>query len=133
MASLQLDASGDLMLDASGNVAVAPTALGLAQDAASAIKLFLGEYIFDTTLGVPWLEQVLALSPPLALLKQLLVDAALSVNETAPAPAIASAQVFISEFSTSTRTVTGQVQIVQAASGVVEAADFSVVIPQGGG
>lgn len=130
MTTLLLDAFWDLALDADGNIAVADEALGLAQDAASAIKLFLGESYLDTTIGVPWLQQVLGPPPgtpppPLALLKQLLVDAALTV------PGIASAQVFISAFSN--RVVEGQVQVVQQQTGSTAAANFSVTNPQGAG
>jgi len=127
-ATLALDpAAWDLVLDTSGNLAVLSDPDSLAQDAASAIKLFLGEYYWDTTTGVPWLQQILSppppsAPPPLALLKELLIDAALTV------PGVASAQVFIASFSN--RSVTGQVQVVSAA-GQVAAANFTTINPQG--
>lgn len=115
--------SWDLSIDANSNIAIADPDYSLAQDAASAIKTFLGEMFYDTTVGVPWLTQILGQGSSLALLKQQLVDAALTV------PGIASAQVFISSFQN--RVVTGQVQVVSAATGQTSAANFSTVNPIG--
>lgn len=112
----------DLTLDASGNIAVASEPYSLAQDAASAIKTFLAEVYFDTTIGVPYLQQILGQRPPLALLKQQLVNAALTV------PDVAAATVFITAFVD--RAISGQVQVVSSA-GQVSAANFTVIDPQG--
>lgn len=116
-------ADWDLSVDANSNIAVADPNYSLAQDAASAIKTFLGELYYDTTVGVPWLTQILGQGSSLALLKQQLVDAALTV------PGVASAQVFISSFAN--RVVTGQVQVVSAGTGQTSAANFSTVNPIG--
>ena len=126
-ASLLLDATWDLTLDSSGNIAVMLSPNSLAQDAASAIQTYLGEYYLNTTVGVSWLQQVLGVNPPptLSLLKQILVVAALSANDQ-----IASAQVFLTSFSN--RSVGGQIQVISTA-GQLSAADFSVVNPQGTG
>ncbi len=115
----------DLSIDASGNIAVQTGAAALAQDAASAIKTFLGECWWDTTIGVPWSTQILGKRPSLALLKQQLVDAALTV------PNVASAVVYISGFSN--RSVAGQVQVVDGTTGSIAASNFSVINPQGVG
>lgn len=120
-------ATWDLQTDANGNIALLLEPDSLAQEAACAIKLFLGEYYWDTTIGVPWLQQILsppppASPPPLALLKQLLQDAALTVT------GVASALVFISSFAN--RAVSGQVQVVSQ-TGQVSAANFSAINPQG--
>ena len=125
--SLALDDTWDLTVDADGNIAVLDEPDSLAQDAASAIQTYLGECYFDTTIGVPWLEQILGVNPPpsLPLLKQILVDAVLNANSD-----IASAQVFITSFSN--RAISGQVQVVSTA-GQIAAANFSVVNPQGAG
>lgn len=116
-ATLALSAAWDLEIDASGNIAVLAEPDSLAQDAASAIKTFLGEYFWDVTIGVPWLQQILGQAPTLALLKQQLVDAALTV------PDVVSAQVFISSFNN--RAVFGQVQVV-GPGGQTSAANFAV-------
>lgn len=127
--TLQLDATWDLVLDSNGNMALLTEAQGaLAQDAASAIQTWLGEFFWDVTQGVPWLQQLLAVTPPpLALLRQWCVDAALSV------PDVASAQVFFT--AVSQRGVSGQVQVVSATGTPPgpQAAAFAVASPQGGG
>lgn len=116
----------DLVVDASGNIAVASEPYALAQDAASAIKLFLGEYYWDTTLGIPYLTQIFGASPPpLALIKEQLTNAALSV------PDVASAQVFLNQLTN--RALSGQVQVVSSSTGQISAANFTVTNPQGVG
>ena len=124
--SLLLSDLWDLEIDVNGNIALASSDLSLAQDAACAIQTYQGECYFDTTLGVPYLQQVFGFPIPLALLKQLLVDAALSANS-----GIASAQVFIT--SLTNRAISGQVQVVSAATGEISVATFNVVNPQGVG
>lgn len=96
----------DLLVDASGNIAMASDPYSLAQDAASAIKLFSGELWYDTTQGVEYWQQILGLMPPLALLKTDFVAAALTV------PEVTSAQCFISAFTD--RGINGQVQVQNA-------------------
>jgi hypothetical protein len=118
--------SWDLLLDANGNIAVASAPYALAQDAASAIKTFLGECYWDTTIGVPYLQQILGQRPPLALLKQQLIEAAESVL-----PADAAVSVFVTQLDG--RVVAGQVQVTEPATGTTMAATFSVVLPQGTG
>lgn len=115
--------SWDLVLDASGNIAVAAEPYALAQDAASAIRTFLGECFWDTSIGVPYLTQILGRNPPLALLKQRFVEAALTV------PGVASARCFISALND--RTLAGQIQVTSASTGQVAAANFAVMNPQG--
>jgi hypothetical protein len=126
-ASLLLDVdTWDLTLDSAGNVAIEQEPDVLAQDAACAIQLWLTEYYWDTTQGVPWAQRILGVNPPplLSVLKQILITAALSANSD-----IASAQVFLSSFSD--RNITGQVQVTSI-TGETSAASFSVVSPQGG-
>jgi len=122
--TLLLDAvSWDILLDSNSNIAVAEEPYALAQDAASAIKTFLGEVYWDTTIGVPYLTQILGKNPPLPLLKQQLVIAALTV------PGVISAQVFIN--SLSDRLISGQVQVTNTETGEVSVAPFAATNPQG--
>lgn len=131
LATMALDAATwDLVVDSSGNPLILTGAAGLAQDAASAIRTFLGEYFWDTTVGVPYLTQILGPPPPstpvsLALLKQQLIVAALTV------PGVASAQVYISALNN--RSVSGQVQVSAVTTGETAAANFTVMSPQGSG
>lgn len=126
LATIALDAATwDFVLGPDGNPLVLTGAAALAQDAASAIRTFLGEYYFDTTVGVPYLTQIFGQNPSLALLKQQLVDAALTV------PGVAAAQVFISSFAN--RSISGQVQVVASGTAQTAAANFTVSSPQGTG
>lgn len=115
----------DLVLDINGNIAAASEPYSLAQDAASAIKTFLGEVFFDTSLGVPYLTDILAKRPSLQLMKSEFVAAAMTV------PGVASAKCFLSDVSA--RQVVGQVQVISQASGQRSAASFTVINPQGTG
>ena len=72
-------AIGDLCLDSNGNIAVATGEYAIAQDVSSAIKTVLGEVFYNTTLGVPYFQQILGKRPPLSLVKAQLVAAALTV------------------------------------------------------
>ena len=123
--TLLLDRSSwDLVLDAAGNIAVASEPYSLAQDAASAIKTFLGECYFDTSLGVPYLSVVFKGVPPsISTMKQLFVDAALTV------PGVASAKCFLTRGSD--RGVSGQIQVTPSSGAPVQAANFTVINPQG--
>lgn len=125
--TLLLDRSRwDLVLDAAGNIAVASSPYALAQDAASAIKTFQGEVYWDTTIGVPYLSEVLGQRPSVPLLKSLLASAAITV------PGVAVATVFFS--SVTDRVVSGQVQVMPSAPGEQgSAASFSFFNPQGEG
>jgi hypothetical protein len=117
MNTLLLDVSAwDLTTDISGNMAMASDPYSLAQDAASAIKLFQGELWFDVTQGVPYWALILGLSPPVALMKSKFKAAALTV------PGVASAVCYLS--SIVDRVVGGQVQVTSA-TGQTSAASFS--------
>lgn len=116
MKSLLLDqTTWDLAIDTAGNIAVASDPYAMAQDAANACRLFAGELYYQTSLGIPYFEQILGQSPPISLVKEYLVRAALRV------PGVVSAQVFISEWTD--RVLSGQVQIVDG-NGNTSAAGF---------
>ena len=108
--------SWDLTVDIHGNIAMASNPYALAQDAASAIKLFAGEAWYDTTQGIPYWAQVLGLNPPLQLLKTYIVGAALTV------PEVTGAQAFITGFTN--RNIVGQVQITDKTGTVIAAAEI---------
>ena len=91
----------DLCLDANNNIAVASDPYSVAQDVASACRTFLGEVYYNTTLGVPYFQQILGKFPPLALLKAQLCAQAARV------PGCTNPQCFIA--SVANRTVTGQI------------------------
>lgn len=93
----------DLCLDAAGNLAIAQPPYALAQDVASAIRLFAGELWYDTAPGVPYFEQVLGHTPSLEEFRALMTRAALTV------PGVVTAECILSGFDRETRKVTGQV------------------------
>jgi len=80
MNTLLLDPkSWDLTLDASRNIAVTAPVYSLAQDAGSAIRLFLGECWYDTTRGLPYWADTLGHWPPLSLIRAHIERASLTV------------------------------------------------------
>jgi hypothetical protein len=105
----------DLIIDAKGNIAVANEPYALAQDAASAIRTFIGECYYDVSLGVPYFEQILGKAPPLQLMREQFRLAALTV------PGVVEAVCYIT--SVADRTLTGQVQV-RDVNGVTTAAEF---------
>lgn len=109
-------ATWDLVADASGNIAMATAPYAVVQDVASACRVFLGEVYYDTTIGVPYLgqiingepgsaneQQILGRTPALNILQSALAAAALTVPWVKAAAAVISA--FVG------RQVQGQVQI----------------------
>lgn len=102
LATLLLDqGSWDLVIDAAGNMAVAKPPYATAQDVSSAIRTFLGECWYDSSLGVQY-RNILGKNPPLSFLRSQMEDAALSV------PGVTDALCTIQ--AVSGRSVTGQVQ-----------------------
>ena len=99
----------DLLLDISGNIAVASEPYSQAQDAASACRVFSdsradtsGECWYNTTLGVGY-KKMLGKAPNVPLIKAKMVSQALLV------PGVNSAKVFVT--GVVDRRVTGQVQV----------------------
>ncbi len=108
MKTLILDtALWDLVTDNNGNIALASEPYAIAQDVASAVKTFLGEQWYDTTVGVPYFTKMLGRFPPIALIKSKLEAAALTV------PGVVSARVTIKSFTD--RVISGQVQFIDTA------------------
>lgn len=94
----------DLCMNALGDIAMASVPYAIVQDVASAARLFLGElYYGPVTKGVPYFTDALGRAAPTTLLKQRLVDAALSV------PGVLSAKCFLT--SVSDRAIGGQIQV----------------------
>lgn len=114
--TLLLDQSAwDLVLDSAGNIALASPPYALAQDVASAVRLFLGELWYDTTKGIPYFEDVLGKLPPASLLTGYIEKAALTV------PGVVTAQCIISAFDA--REVSGQILFIDE-TGAENAVNF---------
>ena len=93
----------DCVIDAAGNWAVADNPYAPAQDVASAVKLFKGELFYDKAPGVPYWRDILGFRPPLALVREHIQTAALTV------PDVVGAVCTITAFND--RTLTGYVEI----------------------
>jgi hypothetical protein len=105
----------DLVIDSAGNIAMAEPEYALAQDVASAIKLFLGELWFDTAKGIPYWENVLGQLPPVSLIIGYMENAAKTV------PGVVSAKCTITSFGE--RNLTGQVLFIDE-TGITNAVNF---------
>jgi hypothetical protein len=93
----------DVAVDASGNWAVATEPYSQVQDAASAVRVFLSEAYYDTTLGVPYFTDVLGRYQPTQILRARAQLAALTVPGVTDATALLVTK--------GDRTLTGQIQI----------------------
>ena len=92
----------DLTLDTSGNIATTTDPYAMAQDVATACRLFDLELWYDTTKGIPYFDEILGERPPAALVRARLVKAAMSV------PGVVSARAYIDKIEN--RILTGRVQ-----------------------
>lgn len=104
----------DICLDANGNWAIADAPYSLAQDVASAARTFLGDPWYDKSLGVDYFGRVLGNAPPLSLVQELLVQAALGAVPKTADVYVKSAVCVIQSFDPMTREVTGQIQFVDS-------------------
>lgn len=79
----------DLSLDSDGNIASATDVYQQAQDIASACRTFIRDLYYNIEEGIPYSEEILGGSEyPLALYKQNLEDAALSIDGVVSAQAL---------------------------------------------
>jgi hypothetical protein len=107
MNTLLLDQSEwDLVLDIGGNIAMGQAPYAVAQDVASAVRLFLGELWYDTAQGIPYFGQILGAQPNLQFVKSQVEAAALKV------PTVVQARCLFA--SVNGRVLTGQIQIIDA-------------------
>jgi hypothetical protein len=101
--TLLLDrANYDLCLTTAGDIAVASEPYALEQDVASECRVFKGEEYYDTSVGIPYLTEVLGRPVPVQLIKEYLAVAAKRV------PGVTNVKVFLRDIKS--RAVSGQVQ-----------------------
>ncbi|MHB1953091.1 MAG: hypothetical protein ACYCOU_05035 [Sulfobacillus sp.] len=101
----------DLVLDSDGNIALAQPPYAVAQDVASALRLYQGELWYDTTQGVPY-QTLLSQNPTEAQIAAAFNQAALSV------PGVIAANTVLT--SSVGRKVSGQVSFTTADGTVME-------------
>lgn len=102
----------DLVIDVSGNIALADIPYAQAQDASSMFRTFKGEVYYDTTLGISY-EFIINKPLNLSYSRAKIEEAALLV------PGITSAQVFFSSFEN--RVLSGQARMKNTAGQTVTA------------
>lgn len=95
--------SGDMLIDAKGNIAVATNPYSMSQDVASALKTFLGEVYYDTGLGVPYFQNILGYTESASYIAVQLENAALQV------PGIVAAQ--LTGLELNNRVLTGTIKV----------------------
>lgn len=118
MNSLLLDVGiWDICLDANGNLAIAADPYALAQDVSCAIRTFLNEVWYNTSLGIPYEQEILGETPPLAWFQEQMVNAALTVRPQTADVYVVSAVCVIESFNFATRAVVGQVQFKDSTGG----------------
>ena len=121
--SLLLDlVNWDLCVDVNGNIAVCSEPYSDAQDAACAIRLFLGELYYDTTQGVPYWQVILGKFPSAALFTAKIQAAALTATN------VVTATVTISAWSK--RAISGNVEVTNN-QGVTSSASWAVPLGTG--
>ena len=97
-------ASWDLALDINGNIAVANAPYACAQDAASACRLWQGEYIYDTTRGIPYDTSILGQLLPSNVL------AAFYNKEAQTVPDVSTTSTLL-QYNANTRLLSGQINL----------------------
>jgi hypothetical protein len=73
----------DLQLDSNGNLAMWPVSQynnSVAQDAACAIKTFIGDCWYNNTLGLPYFQGIFGQNPPLSWLSAKIVAQCLTMS-----------------------------------------------------
>lgn len=99
----------DLVVNDSGNLAVATDLYALAQDVASACRTFLGEQWYNTALGIPYTDQILGVLPPESFL------AAQFQGQGEAVPQVAQVRAFLDTVGPS-RVLTGRLEVTSEAS-----------------
>ena len=105
----------DLVLDINGDIALADEPYSTLQDCCSRLRTRQGECYYDTTLGVPYFQDILNRNVNLELIRSEYIRVALQD------PRIVSAKVFFRELKD--RRLLGQVQITDI-NGIFMTAEF---------
>jgi hypothetical protein len=111
MKSLYLDpVTWDLAVDSARGIAVASDPYVLAQNAASATRVFKGEAYYDTDIGITYNVSILGQNPPIEYVRSELIRVAKTV------PGVTDARMFFTSFDE--RTLTGQLQVTDVTGNV---------------
>lgn len=94
----------DVVLDASGNWAVASEPYAIAQDVASAIRTFTGDCWYDQRKGMPYWQQILGHYPPMAMVRDRIAQEAMREPKVA--------RVTVQRLDVTDRALTGDVLVI---------------------
>lgn len=75
----------DLFLDAGNNIGIVNNPYAVAQDSACAMRTYLGECVFDNTLGMPYDTEILGHAVPRQLLEAQFTEQALRAEDAVDA------------------------------------------------
>src|SRR5487761_1929154 len=104
MDTIYLTPEWGMTVDVAGNIAMATSEYAIAQDVASACRLFSGELYYDTLKGIPYLTAILGKRPSRALVSNYFETAALTVPEVVAAQTVG--------LSLSNRNLTGSIEVI---------------------
>jgi hypothetical protein len=79
MITLQTDDITNDLVYLNGNLIIISETAQIRQAIKEALGTFFGEWFLDTTVGVPWFQQILVSHPNLDVIQALLINAILSV------------------------------------------------------
>lgn len=124
MDTLLLDENWDLTVSPAGDIAVAPSPYAIAQDVASAVRVFLGEQWYDISQGVPYFQQIMGRLPPIQFVKTALIAAGKTV------PGVAGITCFLTGPGIA-REVGGQLQITDSTGAIsfVDTTNLQGIVP----
>lgn len=106
MQSFLLDrATWDLVVDRNGNLAICTEPYSVLQDVSCAIRVFLGECYYDTSIGIPYTTQVLGIQQSAAIFQRLAEAVAKTV------PLVQDASCIVSNV-TGDRRLSGVMQVI---------------------
>ncbi|MFT8720684.1 hypothetical protein [Acetobacter sp.] len=89
MTSLLLDrTTWDLVLDSAGNMAVCSAPYSVIQDVACALRVFLGECYYDTTKGLPYMQNILGQYQSISVFREQARQVAMSVSGVSDAQVV---------------------------------------------
>lgn len=104
----------DLKLDAAGNIQLFTPAnynSSVAQDAACAIKTFLGDCWYNQTLGMPWLQSIFGQNPPLSFVSAKLIAQVLTMANITKCVVLALGTKKVQNGNTTLQQLTGSVLV----------------------
>ncbi len=104
MSDLTMDLSTNDLLVTNGDLSLVSGVDAITQDLQQSLQVWAGEWFLDTTVGIPYRQQILVKNPNLDLVQADLVNAALSV------PGITEVTSFTFNYDSTNRSITVQIE-----------------------